>query len=81
MGAKKSASWVGFLSVGARRITASPPPQEEFDELKVLPVVTNMDVPSNATPLCPQLPPPVISVDQAPNTAGVARLRPTTMPL
>ncbi|KAF5407620.1 MAG: hypothetical protein Udaeo2_22810 [Candidatus Udaeobacter sp.] len=58
---------------------ASPPPQTWF-VLKVFPVITNMLVPSLATPPCPQMPPPMAAVAQALTLEGLLIVIPTTHP-
>ena len=47
----------------------------------VFPVITNMLVPSLATPLCPQIPPPMASVAQAMTLEGLLIGMPMTRPL
>src|SRR5437879_3473353 len=58
---------------------ASPPIQLP-PVLKVFPVTTNMFVPSLATPPCPQMPPPIAVVAQAPTFEGLLIFTPTTQP-
>ncbi|PYK21638.1 MAG: hypothetical protein DME59_21045 [Verrucomicrobia bacterium] len=60
------------------RIIASPPIQVEA--LNVFPVIANILVPSLATPLCPQIPPPMAPVAQAMTLEGLLIGMPTTQP-
>src|SRR5882757_9047953 len=62
-----------------KRIMASPPIQLPW-VLKVFPVITNMLVPSLATPECPQMPPPTAAVAQTLTLEGVLIVIPTTQP-
>src|SRR5437762_8894478 len=67
IGAQKS------LNTGpALKRTIASPPLHGFPGLvKVLPVTTNVLVPSLATPPCPQIPPPSASVAQAITLEGL----------
>src|SRR5205809_5637363 len=63
-----------------KRIIASPPLHGSPGLVKVLPVTTNMFVPSLATPPCPQIPPPSASVAQDITVEGLFIATPTTQP-
>src|SRR5213592_4254718 len=63
-----------------RRTIASPPLHGSPGLVNVLPVTTNMLVPSLATPPCPQIPPPMAVVAQAPTFEGLLIGKPTTQP-
>src|SRR5262249_41668752 len=63
-----------------KRTIASPPLQGSPGLVKVLPVTTNMLVPSLATPPCPQIPPPSASVAQPITLEGLLICTPTTQP-
>src|SRR5262249_55313522 len=63
-----------------KRIIASPPLHGSPWRVKVLPVTTNILVPSLATPPCPQIPPPIAAVAQALTLEGLLIVIPTTHP-
>src|SRR5882724_10077607 len=76
-GAQKSSNNTG---PAWRRTIASPPRHGSPGLVKVFPVITNILVPSLATPPWPQMPPPSASVAQAITLEGLLISTPTTQP-
>src|SRR6266436_5207912 len=75
-GAQKSLNTGSVL----KRTIASPPLHGDCGVVNVLPVTTNMLVPSLATPPCPQIPPPSASVAHPLTIEGSFISTPTTQP-
>src|SRR5260370_24817601 len=79
-GAQKSVGCPLNTGPACKRTIASPPLHGSCGLVKVLPVITNMLVPSLATPEWPQIPPPCAAVAQPPTVEGLSICTPTTLP-
>src|SRR5436305_5831660 len=80
VGAQKSVGLPVKTGPACKRTIASPPLQGSPWFVNVFPVITNMLVPSLATPECPQIPPPSATVAQLPTLVGSLICTPTTQP-
>src|SRR5262245_13550025 len=79
-GAQKSVGFPVNVGPACKRTMASPPLHGSPGLVNVFPVITNMLVPSLATPECPQIPPPSAAVRHAPTIEGLSIWTPTTEP-
>src|SRR5207244_9938683 len=79
-GAQKSVGLPVNVGPACKRTIASPPIQLPGVVLNVFPVITNMFVPSLATPEWPQIPPRSAAVAQPPTIEGLSACTPTTQP-